>query len=66
QWGDAEAELIRSPAANAVPELTVELWPHPAVGGVLRYRHDAIPDDDARMLARQFVDHVRQVVQALA
>ncbi|MCX4637593.1 AMP-binding protein [Streptomyces platensis] len=66
RWGDAEAELIRSPAANAVPELTVELWPHPAVGGVLRYRRDAIPDDDARMLARQFVDNVRQVVQALA
>lgn len=64
--GDADADLIRSPAANAVPELTVELWPHPAVGGVLRYRRDAIPEDDARMLARQFVNNVRQVVQALA
>ncbi|WP_327227902.1 AMP-binding protein [Streptomyces platensis] len=66
RWGDADAELIRSPAANAVPELTVELWPHPAVGGVLRYRRDAVPDDDARMLARQFVDNVRLVVRALA
>lgn len=63
--GEADAELIRVPSANAGPELTVELWPHPAVGGVLRYREDAIPAADAHTLAEAYVAHVTEVVRAL-
>ncbi|MCX4445047.1 AMP-binding protein [Streptomyces sp. NBC_01789] len=63
--GEADAELIRIPSVNAGPELTVELWPHPAVGGVLRYRTDAIPAADARASADAYVAHVAEVVRAL-
>jgi mycobactin peptide synthetase MbtE len=64
--GDVVADLVRSPSTNAVPEITVELWPHPAVGGVLRYRTDAIPEQDARELAEQFVENVRGTVRQLS
>jgi len=64
-FGGARAELVRVPPANAVPEITLELWPHPAVGGVLRYRTDAIGETDARRLAGLLIDNVREIVHAL-
>ena len=64
-FGGARAELVRVPPANAVPEITLELWPHPAVGGVLRYRTDAIDETDARRLAGLLIDNVREIVHAL-
>ena len=65
RFGDARAELVRVPPRNALPEITLELWPHPAVGGVLRYRTDAIGAEQARQLATRLIDHVTQVVRAL-
>ncbi|AGT86008.1 AMP-binding protein [Amycolatopsis mediterranei] len=65
RFGDARAELVRVPPRNALPEITLELWPHPAVGGVLRYRTDAIGEEQARGLADRLIDHVTQVVRAL-
>jgi hypothetical protein len=53
------------PPRNSLPEITLELWPHPAVGGVLRYRTDAIGAEQARHLANRLIDHVTQVVRAL-
>lgn len=57
--------LVRVPSRSAVPEITIELWPQPAAGGVLRYRTDAIAESDAAMLAEQFVANVETVAQAL-
>lgn len=65
RFGPVDAELVRVPPTNALPEIAVELWPHPAVGGVLRYRTDAIPPQDASRLADRLVRNVMDIVAAL-
>lgn len=58
-FGGVQATRLRTPPRNAVPELTIELWPFPSIGGVLRYRVDAVPRSDAQAFVVRFIDQVR-------
>lgn len=64
ELGGVRAIRLRTPPRNAVPEITVELWPFPSIGGVLRYRVDAIPHSDAQEIAARFIHHARQLAAA--
>ncbi|MER5665058.1 AMP-binding protein [Streptomyces mirabilis] len=58
---DLYGEQIRVAPVTWVPELHLELRPHPDLGGLLRYRTDVVPRADAESLAAELVAQVAEL-----
>lgn len=52
---DLTGTRVRISPRQAVPEISLEVWPYPASGGVLRYRTDAIQPCEAEMLSSRLI-----------
>ncbi|WP_159106727.1 AMP-binding protein [Streptomyces rishiriensis] len=62
---DLYGEQIRVAPVTWVPELHLELRPHPDLGGLLRYRTDVVPRADAESLAAELVTQVAELSAVL-